>query len=125
MTVLIVDDDSANRMLLASLVRHAGHEAHAVATGEDALRVAQQHPPDLVIVDLHMPGMGGVAFIKELRHGAETAEVEIALYTATEMSAPMRDFMEMFAIRGFIPKPSEPNDILRAIDEALRERTRD
>lgn len=89
------------------------------ANGAAGLEMAKNQRPDLVIMDLHMPGMGGAEFVKELRSDPALADVKIALYTATATDAAMRQFMELARIGHVIPKPSEPDQILRAVSAAL------
>ena len=67
--VLIVDDDEVFRNRLRRAFEERDWEAGAVPNAEDALRVSRDRSPDLVLVDLRMPGMGGLDLVKELRGG--------------------------------------------------------
>lgn len=115
--VLIADDDAANRMLVVTLLRHAGHEAFHASGGADALAIVERESPDLLIVDLSMPGLSGSEVVRQLRR--DSRAITIALYTATPANDAIRDFMEIYDVRTVIPKPSEPEDILKAIEAAL------
>jgi CheY-like chemotaxis protein len=118
-TILIVDDEPANRQLLAAVLRSRGYELLEAATGEDGLRLARERAPDLIILDLYLPGMHGTQFMKTLRGDSLVAETKVALYTASRPDAAMRDFMELARIQHVIEKPSEPEDILRVVEGAL------
>jgi len=118
--ILVVDDDINNRLLLRLVLEHAGHEIGEASDGDEALASAHASKPDLIIVDLHMPGMGGVGFIKALRADAALANTRVALYTATISDESMRQFMESAGIGSIIEKPSEPAELLAAVEAALR-----
>ena len=116
-TILIADDDDASRLLLTTLLVHAGHVVVQAANGRDALDSARRERLDLVITDLSMPEISGPEFIRELRR--QGMKTRIALYTATPESNALRDFMGIYAVATIIPKPSEPHAMLRKIEEAL------
>lgn len=118
-TILIVDDEPANRKLLTTVLRSRPHELLEAASGEDALRLARERTPDLIILDLHLPGMHGTRFMRALRGDSATADVKVALYTASRLDAATRGFMELARIEHVIEKPSEPETILRIVDGAL------
>lgn len=117
--VLIVDDDAANRLLLTSLLKYAGHEAVEASDGDEGLRAAAALRPELIIMDLSMPHMDGAHFIKELRRLPDVGATKVALYTGTQVDAMLLDFMAVHRISHVIPKPAEPDDLLRAIAQAL------
>jgi two-component system, cell cycle sensor histidine kinase and response regulator CckA len=118
-TVLVVDDDENSRLLVRTLLTHAGHRALEAATGAAGLALAAAERPDLVLLDLSMSSMSGPEFMRALRAGEQTKGMAVALYTATATSAAVRDFMEMYQIRAAIPKPSEPSEFLEALARAL------
>lgn len=118
-SILIVDDEPANRLLLSTVLRSRAHDLIEAATGEEALRLARERLPDLIILDLNLPGMHGTQFMKRLRGDSVTADVKVALYTASRIDAATRGFMDLVRIDHVIEKPSEPETILRIVDGAL------
>lgn len=118
--ILIADDEEANRMLLRAILSSRGHELLEASDGEEALRVARRERPDLVILDLFMPNTDGHQVVRALRSDPTTAFTQVALYTASEPDAAMRDFMSYSRIEQIIPKPSDPEDVLRIVEAALR-----
>ena len=123
-TILIVDDDPNNRLLLRTLLAHAGHTVVEAAAGDVALATARERRPDLTIVDLHMPGMDGVSLVRALRADPATTAGALALYTGTAISEAIEDFMQAYGIAQLIPKPAEPEEILRCVALALARVTR-
>ena len=121
-SVLIVDDDVNARLLLRTLLTHAGHAVFEAADGRDGLALAFEVEPDLVIFDLSMPVMSGAEFARALRKDSRTQTTRLALYTATVIDAATRDFMDIYGVVTALPKPAEPRELLAAIDGALGHR---
>jgi len=118
-TILIVDDRYANRLLVRTVLVHAGHVALEAGEAMQALELAAERRPDLVLVDLALPGMGGTELVRALRTRNETSAIAIALYTGSSLYPALLDFMELYGIRQVIPKPADPQTILQAIESAL------
>ena len=116
--ILIVDDDPINRLLLATVLIPLGHDIREATDGEQALRSLAASMPDLIVLDLSMPNMGGAAFLRALRRdlGSDT---RVVLSTATRPDAAMHDFVRLFAIADVLEKPSEPSEIVRIVARAL------
>jgi CheY-like chemotaxis protein len=117
--ILVVDDDANNRLLVQAVAQHQGHVVHEAGTGEDALAFCAGNRVDLIILDLGLPGMDGTELLRRLRRNEAMRSVPVALYTASEPNAAMRDFMEIYGIRQLIEKPAEPDALLRAISNAI------
>jgi two-component system, cell cycle sensor histidine kinase and response regulator CckA len=118
-TVLIVDDAADTRLLVRTLLTHAGHQVIEAGDGSAGLSTTIANNPDLVLLDLSMPLTSGPEFVRALRADPRTRATAVALYTGTEMTPALCDFMEMYGIRVAIPKPSEPAEFLRAVERAL------
>lgn len=69
LTVLIVDDEPVNRLVLARMVEHLGSHCLEAASGAEALDVLRERPVDLVLMDVHMPRMTGIEAVEQLREG--------------------------------------------------------
>ena len=119
-TILVIDDDENNRLLLSTLSKHAGHTVIESASGAQGCEAALETRPDLIIVDLSLPDMPGVEVIRSMRARPELRDCAIALYTATQHQAAHTEVAQAFALRGAIPKPGTPQEILEAIDRALQ-----
>lgn len=117
--VLIVDDDQNNRLLLATLLRHAGQTPLEACGGREALEIARERCPALVIVDLALPDLSGPQLLRELRTDARTANARIAIYTATQPGAALDELCDLYGIGAVIPKPGDPREILRILTDLL------
>ena len=82
--VLVVDDHAANRLLLRELLEPDGHEVVEAADGAAALELANAHPPDVVLLDVQMPGLDGFEVCRRLKAGRETAAIPVVLVTALD-----------------------------------------
>jgi DNA-binding response OmpR family regulator len=80
--VLVVDDNPDTCELLARLLRRAGHEADCQTTSRGALEALAAAVPDLVILDVMMPGMSGLDLLKAVRKDPRTAAVVVVMFTA-------------------------------------------
>ena|SRR5579862_2664882 len=118
-TVLVADDDRNTRLLVRTVLEHAGHTVLEAKDGGEALELAAAHDPDLILLDLSMPSMSGPDFLRMLRSEPRSKATPVVLYTATGMNAALRDFMEIYAIHDVIPKPSEPAELLAAVQRVL------
>jgi len=81
-SVLIVDDDAGCGRLLALLVRQLGHDADYVESGGKALDYLSGRRPDLVILDVMMPGIDGLEVLRRVRHNPRTADVPVVIFSA-------------------------------------------
>src|SRR5688500_10289204 len=81
-TILVADDNRANRDALASLLEVAGYRVLTAADGREALAIALEERPDLVIADVLMPLMDGYQLARQLRAHPETAAAGLMFYTA-------------------------------------------
>lgn len=80
--ILVVDDDPAIRALLARFVALEGYTPQLAANGYDALASVEQDPPDLVLLDVHMPGMDGFEVCRRLKANPQTALIPVTMLTA-------------------------------------------
>ena len=74
-TILLVDDDALMRRSLAFHIEQAGYKVHTAANAEDAISLVQRTPPDLVILDIGLPGMDGLEALRELRRVTQNLPV--------------------------------------------------
>jgi len=115
-TLLLVDDDKSLLTVLSDFFKYERYEVLTAETGEQALRHLASIKPALILLDISMPGMGGVQFLKELRTREGMADVPVLVFTAR---ANMERFFENVDVAGFIAKPCEPTRLLREIKRIL------
>jgi diguanylate cyclase (GGDEF)-like protein/PAS domain S-box-containing protein len=118
-TILIVDDHVLNREFLMTLLGYGGHRLLEAANGAEGLKMVNAERPDLVISDILMPNMDGYEFVTRMHSNPETADVPIIFYTATYREREAMAVAEACGVRWVLPKPSDPDVILRTVREAL------
>lgn len=114
--ILIADDDRDTAMTLAMVLRDEGHEVHTTLRGDEVLDTCRLLRPDVVIVDINMPGMSGYAIARELRerHGA-LAPLLIAISGVWTRTSD-RLVGTAVGFDHYLLKPCEPRDVLRLIE---------
>jgi two-component system cell cycle response regulator DivK len=80
--VLIVEDDPRSLKLARDVLRFAGYRTLEVESGEDAVAAAREHRPDVVLMDIHLPGMDGIETLRTLRADPATANTRVIAVTA-------------------------------------------
>jgi two-component system chemotaxis response regulator CheY len=118
-TILIVDDDSNNRLLVQTVLGHAGHRVLEAGDGTAGLALAIAEHPDLIMLDLSLPSMSGPQFLRALRDDPQTRTLRVALYTASPITPVLSDFIDIYGVAGVIPKPAEPVTLAAAVERIL------
>ena len=118
--VVVADDDADIRALVAIAMRRAGIELVAdVATGDAALAAIREHDPDIVILDVSMPGMTGLEVTKELRADPALSGIRIFLLSAGVTEAAIQAGKDAGADE-YLIKPFSPRELASRISEAIR-----
>jgi len=122
MHILVVDDDADIRQVAAiALERLGGLRVTLAASGEEALSLAPQLRPDLVLLDVSMPGMGGVATFARFRREPATAHVPVVFFTATSSESEACRLRALGAA-DVVCKPFELAELARRVHALLAER---
>jgi two-component system nitrogen regulation response regulator NtrX len=114
---LVVDDDDAIRETLRRVLEHAGHRVAESETGERALTQLEAEPADVVLLDLGMPGMGGLEALERIRDRAPLTAVIVITGEATVQNAHRAGQRGAF---DFIEKPPDRDHLLELVAEAAR-----
>jgi sigma-B regulation protein RsbU (phosphoserine phosphatase) len=116
--ILIVDDAPANLRLLSQILSEAGYAVRAVTSGERALESVHAALPDLILLDIRMPGMNGYAVCKHLKADPDTRSIPIIFISALD---EVRDKVEAFAVGGvdYVTKPFQGEEVLARVKTHL------
>lgn len=119
MKVLIVDDEEDVRYVARlSLGRIGNMTVIEAANGEDAIARAQSERPDVILLDMMMPGMNGTAIFAKLRESEETAAIPVVFLTARASADEVARLKTMGA-RGVVLKPFDPMTLARDVTALL------
>ena len=112
--ILVVDDTPANVKLLVDVLTVSGYAASAATNGEDALTQIAASPPDLVLLDIMMPGIDGVEALGLLRAEPRTATLKVVAFTASVMAGD-RSRVTQAGFDGFVSKPINLKEFVATI----------
>ena len=102
--ILIVEDNEKNMKLVRDILQAKGYETAEAGTAEDGIKMALERVPDLVLMDIQLPGMNGMEALKVLRAEPKTAKVPVVAITASVMTQDRQQIMDT-GFDGFIEKP--------------------
>jgi len=115
-TILVVDDKTENLELLGYLLGRAGHDVATALGGRKGLEMARELIPDLIVIDLHMPGLDGWELARLLRDDEGLAKVRLlAVSVGPASNARAREA----GFDGFFPMPFEPGDLFGTVEALL------
>ena len=117
--ILVVDDEEMIRSVLRLTLVHAGYDVTEAENGEDALSKVEEESPDLILLDVMMPGMDGFAVCERLRQRPDTADLPIIMLSARSDSRSRQEGRRVGATK-YLTKPLEVNKLLQHVEEALK-----
>ncbi len=118
-TILLVEDNPANLKLATLVLRNVGHAILQAFDGDQALRMVREQMPDLVLMDLHMPGMDGLTATRILKSDPATAHIPILALTAHAMHGDQERIIAA-GCDGYIAKPFQLQEFLSQVEQALQ-----
>ena len=125
--ILIVDDEMDMRIFLTTLFETSGYEAVVTKDGRDGYRIAKETEPDLIVLDIMMPGEGGVHMYRQLKTDKTLKDIPILMLSAVEEKTFLH-YIKMLRIRlkdtipqpdAYIEKPPEPEELLKVAESLL------
>lgn len=116
--ILIVDDSPVQLHHLRKLVEDGGHHALTVDSGERALEVAEDENPEVILMDIVMPGMSGYTATRKLGKIQSTKHIPVIFVTSKDSETDRQWGLRQGA-REYVTKPVNPNLLLTAISEAV------
>lgn len=117
--VLVADDKATSRELVRTVLEKCGYEVFEAADGVEALERARELHPDLIILDLHMPGVGGIGVVRELRLDAQFASTPIMALTASAMQGDQERALSA-GFTGYLSKPIRLAMLRNEVDRLLQ-----
>jgi DNA-binding response OmpR family regulator len=117
--ILVAEDDRDIADLIAHYLRKQGWEPHVVAAGDEAVAYARRHPPDLVVLDLMLPGLSGLDVCRVLRGDKTTEALPIIMVTARAEETDRIVGLDIGA-DDYLAKPFSPNELVARIRALIR-----
>lgn len=116
--ILLVEDNPQNRRLAQFLLQSRGYIVYEATTGEEAMELARTHRPQLILMDLQLPGMDGYAVTRRLKEDAATAAIPVVAMTAYAMQGD-REKALAAGCDGYLTKPLDTKGFPAAVQRYL------
>ncbi|MEO8527037.1 MAG: response regulator [Caldimonas sp.] len=116
--ILVIEDNAANLKLASLLLHNAGHTAMLAGDAESGLALARSEQPDLILMDIQLPGMDGLAATALLKQDPVTAAIPVIALTALAMKAD-EEKSRIAGCDGYIAKPLRYQELYAVIDTLL------
>ena len=113
-TVLIVEDNEKNMKLARDVLQAKGYKTLEAVSGEDGVWLAKEHVPDLVLMDIQLPGINGIEAFKQIRSDAKTARIPVVALTAS-VTPTDRSAITAAGFDAFIGKPINLREFLETV----------
>ncbi|MDA8092806.1 MAG: response regulator [Betaproteobacteria bacterium] len=120
--ILVVEDNPANMRLAALVLEKAGHQVLQAYEAESGLQAARTDRPELILMDIQLPGMDGLTATRLLKADPQTADIRIIALTAFAMKGD-EEKMRAAGCDGYVAKPIRYKELISAIDQLLNGRS--
>jgi two-component system sensor kinase len=117
--ILVIDDDSAGRDLLETLLSYHGHRVRTARDGAEGIALARSEPPDLIITDILMPEMDGYELATLVRADPSLAQTRLMFYSAIDLGTEVRQLAASAGVAQVVTKPADPAALLAVVQAAL------
>lgn len=117
--LLIVEDTPANMRLVVCVLESAGHTTLQATLASDGIALAQREQPDLILMDVQLPGMSGLEAVGILKADPATRDIPVLALTAFAMTGDQQRFIEV-GCDGYIAKPIRYKELLDVVENTLR-----
>ena len=115
--ILIVEDHPTMREAMRMVLEHEGFDIREAGDGQAALAMVRERPPDLLFLDLNIPGTSGAEVLRVLKSDPDTADVRVIIVTATGEEG--RDYVLSLGADEYFTKPFSPLALLRTVEKVL------
>ena len=116
-TIMVVDDEPNILKVVGDILKQEGYRVMPAASGQDALDRLKKSKPDLILLDIMMPGMDGWDVIEKIKSNKETENIRVIFLTAK--TDPISKSMGLLASADYITKPFENKDLVRRVKNVI------
>jgi PleD family two-component response regulator len=118
--ILIIDDSFINNLLFQDILKEAGFKVTALSSSKKAFLKVKENQPDIIILDIMMPEVDGLAVLEQIKTSEETKNIPILMVTADTKSDSMKKAQQLGAV-DYITKPIIPEDLVKRVKKALKD----
>jgi CheY-like chemotaxis protein len=117
--ILVVEDHADSREILKTQIRSLGYEVVEAVNGEEGLKKALAEAPNLIIMDLGLPGMNGIEVTAKLKENSKTANIPVVAHTAWSVEDYKKQAQKA-GMAAYLTKPTSPQVLKRVIERFLQ-----
>lgn len=114
--ILVVEDNEKNRLLITDILTYHGYEVLEAEDGQKGLKMASESKPDLILLDMQMPVMDGIAFIKEIKKDPKLKNLKIIAVTSFAMKGDREKILAL-GVDDYISKPINTRELPKIIEK--------
>ena len=115
-SILVVDDTQTDRELASQVIKSAGHQVQVASNGSEAMTLAAQFKPDLILLDIVMPGQDGFATCRKLKKDPSTAAIPVVI-VSTKSGDADKFWAQKQGADGYLTKPYSKGDLVKLMSQ--------
>ena len=119
MKILVADDEPTIRIIAGELLTHAGYDVLEASDGRQALKLARKEQPVLIVLDLVMPGMSGIAVLREIRNDPRLKETLILIMTGIKPNEEASSALRQYGVSEILSKAEFVKSFVSRVQEIL------
>jgi DNA-binding NarL/FixJ family response regulator len=120
--ILIVEDERSLNEAYQMILSKEGHTIYTAYDGEEALETARTIEPDIILLDLRMPRVGGIEFLKQYNPSEEHPDVRIVIFSNLDMQKEIDEAYKLGAHKYILKAWASPKELVKLVDELLAEK---
>ncbi|MBS3130880.1 response regulator [Candidatus Woesearchaeota archaeon] len=117
--IMVVDDEESLRELVAAIFSSSGDHVTAASSGQECLDMLEREKPDIILMDMMMPGMSGRETTEKIRQSPAGKNLKIAFLTVARFSETGKDALEKLDVLDYITKPFDNDELVRRVKRLL------
>jgi len=117
--IMVVDDEEALIELLDAVLETEGYEVITATSGDECLEKLKTVKPDLILLDMMMPGMSGREVCENIRKNPKTKDLKVAFLTVAKFSETGKNVLKKMKVLDYITKPFDNDDLLKRIKKII------
>ena len=117
--IMIVDDEESLIELLLAILQEAGYDVETARSGEECLEKMERMKPDLILLDMMMPGISGRETCEKIRSNKEMKNQKVAFLTVARFSEIGKDTLKELKVLDYITKPFDNDDLLKKVKKMI------
>ncbi|MDB5187064.1 MAG: DNA-binding response regulator VicR [Candidatus Saccharibacteria bacterium] len=117
--ILIIEDDIALNQAYVTILGAAGYDVRSAFDGEEALKLATQQEPDIIFLDLRMPTLDGIGFLKAYSPKTQHADVDIIVFSNYDLQIEIDEAYDLGAQRYVLKAWASPKELIKIVEDTL------